>query len=329
MAHEFMVSVCDVIIRDTVADQIMVYGKTEIDSSISQEISTTEITGGQGNKLLYDFSYGKRLNFTINEARWEPKYIAMNSGTLIANGAQNVFKREKITLDGSGVGTVTETPVGKVYLMNSAGTIVTITPSTKTVTYNVAGFKSTTVEAFYKYSTTVDYIDFTPDAFPNSYELTLLTKAFTKTGQSAEVQIIIPYWKPTGNFTMNLTAEGYTSSAIEGKALVDEVNNSYGKLNIIPITQTVTYTAIAATPAEVTLGSGETQQITVYGLRGGSYAPVTFDASACTYTSSASNVASVNANGLISYVANGDAYITVEHTASGIKDIIDVTCSDT
>ena len=326
MANEFMVSVCDVIIRDTTADQIMVYGKTELDSSIAQEVASNEISGGFGNKLLYDYNHSKRLNFTINDARWEPQFLAINSGVLIANGAKDVFYRENIALDASGIGTVTETPVGKVYLKNSAGTIVTVTPSTKTVTYNVVGFKSTTVEVIYKYSDTVDYIDFTADTFPNSYELTLFAKVFNKTGQSAEVQIIIPFWKPMGSFTMNFTPDGYTSSPIEGKALVDEVNNTYGRLNIVPITQTVAYTAIAATPAEVALVTPQTQQITVYGIRTGGYSPVTFAVGDCTYTTSAAGVATVSAGGLITWIGAGDAIIEVTHTASTLTDIINVTC---
>ena len=326
MANEFMVSVCDVIIRDTVADQIMVYGKTELDSSIAQEVASNEISGGFGNKLLYDYNHSKRLNFTINDARWEPQFVAINSGVLIANGSQNVFKRESITLDASGVGAVTLTPVGKVYLKNSDGTIVTVTPATKAVTYDVTGFKSTTVEAVYKYAGTVDYIDFTADTFPNSYELTLIAKVFNKTGQTAEVQIIVPFWKPKGSFTMSFTPDGYTSSPIEGKALVDEVNNTYGRLNIVPVSQTVTYTAIAATPAEVALSTGETQQITVYGIRGGGYSPVTFAATDCTYATSVAGVANVSVGGLISFVGAGSSIITVTHS-SGLTDVIEVTAS--
>lgn len=327
MSNEFMISVCDVIIRDTTADQIMVYGKTELDTSIAQEVASQEITGGYGNKLLYDFNHSKKLNFTINDAKWQPQFVAINSGVLIANGAQDVFKRESIALDASGVGTVTETPAGKVYLKNSAGTIVTVTPSGTTVTYNVAGFKSTTVEAIYKYSDTVDYIDFEAESFPNTYELTLLAKVFTKTGQSAEVQIIVPYWKPMGSFTMNFTPDGFTSSPIEGKALVDEIDDSYGRLNIVPITQTITYVAIAATPAEVALTTGESQQITVYGIREGGYSPVVFDASDCTYSTSSGAVATVTAGGLIEFVGAGDAVIEVEHTDSSLTDVINVTCT--
>ena len=327
MANEFMVSVCDVIIRDTVADQIMVYGKTELDTSIAQEVASSEINGGFGNKLLYDFNHSKRLNFTVSEARWEPQFIAINSGVLIANGAKDVFKRESISLDAGGVGTVSETPAGNVYLKNSVGTVVTVTPSGTTVTYDVAGFKNTTVEAIYKYSETVDYIDFSADTFPNSYELTLIAKVFNKTGQTSEVQIIVPFWKPMGSFTMNFTPDGFTSTPIEGKALVDEVNNTYGRLNIVPITQNIVYVAIAATPSEVALSTGESQQITTYGVRGGGYSTVTFDVSDCTYASSAAGVATVSASGLIEFVSAGSAIITVTHTSSTLTDVIEVTCT--
>jgi hypothetical protein len=322
--NQFMVSVADVIIRDTVADQIMIYGKTEIDSSIKQAVSTTEITGGFGQQLLYTFQHGKKLNFTINDARFDEGYLALNSGALIANTTQNVWKREIITLNGSGVGTLSATPVANVYLKGASGVVATVVPSTTTVTY--VSFANQQVEAVYKYSNTVDTIDLNAALFAKPYELTLIGKLFDKNGQYGEVQIIIPQFKPDGNFDLAFKQDGALTSPLAGQALADQVTSSYGSFNIVYTSSTVNYIAIAGTPNPVNLSTTTTtQQLTVYGIRGGAYSNVTLAPSSCTYTSGTPATATVGAStGLITRVAVGTSIITIQHTASGLKDYITV-----
>jgi hypothetical protein len=322
--NEFLISVCDAIVRDREADQIMIYAKTEMESTMSQEVASQEIAGGFENKLLFDHNHTKRLNFTLNDARFDEGYLAINSGVLIENVAKDVYKRDIITLDASGNGVASSTPVGKVFIKGSTG-IVSVTPSGSNFTY--LQFASQKVEVVYKYNTNVDSIDFNASKFSKTYELTLIGKRFNKTGQSAEIQIIIPNWKPTGSFSLNFTAEGNTTSPIEGKALADDITDSYGSLNIVPVNQTITYSAIASIPTNAALSSSNsTVQITTYGIRGGSYANVLFDASACTYVSSTTATATVNSSGLVTRAASGTTTITITHT-SGLKDYVQITAS--
>jgi uncharacterized protein YjdB len=56
------------------------------------------------------------------------------------------------------------------------------------------------------------------------------------------------------------------------------------------------------------------------------YAPVTLDNADCTFESSDPGVASVDSAGKIAYVTDGSAYITIEHTDSGLVDTVEVVC---
>lgn len=327
--NQFLISSADVIIRDREADQIMLYGKTEIDSAMQQDVASLEISGGQGNQLLYDAQHSKKLTFTITDAKFDEGYIAVNSGVLITNGAKDIFYREFITLDASGVGTITKVPTGtgKVYLQNATGTVLTVAPTGSTVTWLAQA--NNKVEAIYKYSTTVDSIDLNAAIFTKSYEMTLIGHIFDKSGNSAELQIIIPQYKPDGKFSLTLKADGYSTTPLNGKALVDQVTSSYGSMNIVNLSgSAIVYTNIVASPSTVTLSTTTTtQQITVYALRGGNYAPVTLDLALCSFTSGTPATATVGAStGLITRVAVGTSLVTVTHTASGLKDYVNVTC---
>ncbi|HEY5588899.1 MAG TPA: hypothetical protein VIK86_08090 [Candidatus Paceibacterota bacterium] len=324
--NQFLISTADVIVRDVQADQIMVYGKTEIDSTIAQKVTSADIQGGYGNQVLYTYQHSKMLDITISDAKFEEGFLAINSGTLITNGAKNIFKREFITLNGSGIGTITTAPVGNVYLQSTTGVIATVVPSTMSVTY--VGFANQTVEAVYKYSVSVDTIDLNASLFTKTYELTLIAKMFDKNGQSAEVHIVIPQFKPDGNFTITLKADGYSTTPMAGKAIADQATKSYGSYNIAYTTATIAYTNIVASPSTVALSVGTpTQILTIYGLRGGNYAPVTLDPSLCTFVSGTPATCTVSAGGLLTRIAVGTSLISVTNIISGLKDYVNVTAS--
>lgn len=319
---QFVVKVANVQFKDKTNDLMALKGKTSLDTALSQTIENLEITGGQGSKLLYDYSYGKKLNLSIEDASWREEYIALSNGTSIATGAQDYWIYEESVTLTAGAGEVAQTPVGNLYVEKSDGTLVTVTPTAKAFT--IDGGAATTVKVNYQYNVSVNSITISADDMPNVYECTLFTEIVDNDGKVADIQIIIYNFKPSGNFDMSFGSGKAATSKLDGKALANDDDN-YAIILIKPVVASDNFTMIASTPAEVTLASG-TQQITTIGVRGGLYSNVTVAASACTYVSSATGVCTVDAGGLITYVGDGSANVTVTHTATSLTDVIEVTC---
>ena len=328
-SQQFLLSVADAILIDKDSDTMVLKAKSLINSALKQAVESTSIKGGFGNKLLFEFNHDKMLDCSIESATWDETYLALNSNALITTGADNIYiVDESVTLSG-GSGTLAQTPVGTVYVQKSDGTFVSVTPSGTTIT--VSGGGSTTVKATYKYSATVDKIVVNADSYPKSYRLILKAKLFKSSSgqtQTGDLEIIIENYKLSGNYEMSFSANGASTSKIDGKALAATATDGteyYAEVRILPLSgSAVTLTQIAVSPGTCTLdvSDGDTQQLTVIGIQGGVKANIT-NPSGTTYASSAVGVATVGAStGLVTAIGAGNCVITA--TNGSLTDICNV-----
>jgi len=325
---QFITTVANCFLRDTTLDAIVMKSKTLVNSSIAFNVEETEIRGGEFHKLLFTYNYGRTGEITLEDARYEPALVALNCGKTIESKLTNVYVfEEEVTLDASGDGSVTEqTPASgaKAYVQTSDKSMVTKSFTGSDFSMG-ATYANQIVYVTYQYEDTVDVIEIDSDSFPKSYELILEVKVFDKDGEKEKIQWIFPAFKPSGNFEMPLASDSPSTSSLTGKIL--DSNGVYGYKKTIPVSSSISYTAIASDVAEIELDSGEDYALTVYGLRGGVYAPVIFNNSDLDFESSAVGVATVDVSGVISYVGDGMTYITITHTDSGLIDIVEVTCN--
>ena len=148
-------------------------------------------------------------------------------------------------------------------------------------------------------------------------------------GKIGAIQIEIPAYQLSGNFDLNFTPNGVVSTKLDGRALAqrgDTCSNGapvYAYIREIDEVSTVTVSDIAATPANISLAVAGTRTLTVLGLQGGLYKPVTIANADCTFVSDTPAKATVSSAGVITGVAAGTAYVTV--TYSGLTDIVKVT----
>lgn len=328
-ASQYLVSVADAILIDKEADTMVLKAKALINSALKIAVESMDIKGGFGNKLQFTFNHDKMLDATIESCTWDETYLALNSNALITTGADNIYiVDESVTLT-SGTGTLAQTPVGTVYVQKADGTFVSVTPSGTSIT--VTGGLNTTVKATYKYSATVDKIVVAADSYPKAYRLILKAKLFqTSSGQTqtGDLEIIIENYKISGNYEISFTANGASTSKIDGKALVATASDGtdyYAEVRILPLSgSAVTLTQIAVSPGTCTLdvSDGDTQQLTVIGIQGGVKANIT-NPSGTTYASSSTAVATVSSGGLVTAIGAGDAIITASN--NGLTDICSVT----
>ena len=312
-------------------------GTTNLNTSVEVSMQEQNVNAGKGNKLVYSFKYGRELNVTLEAANWDVRYIAANTGSKIAEGLTDVYKLGECVQLTNGIGMLSTTPIKDVAIELPGGDIITITPSKgspTTVDLTVFGLKDESVKATYQYNRVAKSITIDADTAPNVFKLVLdADKHNNKLGKVGSIQIIIPSYQPSGNFTMNFTPDGVASTNIDGKALAVEGDKcsdgsavyAYVKefddtASAVPVTE------IAATPATINLDHSDTSTtatISVVGLKGALYAPIELDNADCTFTSDHPEYATVGEHdGVVTAVAAGTVKITV--TYNGKSDEVDV-----
>lgn len=319
--------------------QIAATGTTNLNTSIEVTMEEQNINAGKGNKLVYSYKYGRELACTLETANWDLKYIAANVGTDIAAELSKRYAiGECVTLT-SYVGTVAHTPVSgtKVACDLGGGTVVEVVPTGTSIdlsAYSSVIGDNKTVSVTYCFDATGDVLVIDAETSPKVYTLVLdADKHNNQLGKIGSVQIEIPSYQPSGNFTIEFTPDGVTSSNIDGNALAVEGDTCEAGGSVYAyvrefndVVGATAYTDIAATPSSAAFtAANQTATLAVYGLRGAGYAPTLLDNEDVTFTSSETAVASVSEAGVITALTSGTSYISV--TYGGYTDTVKVTVS--
>ena len=233
--NQFVVSTVDITLKDPSTEQVIAYSETIMNGSLEQSVQSQNIYGGKGASLQYTYNYQKQIDVTTEDCEFKPEYVALINGTTVGNDAVTAQKKELITLDGSGEGTLSETPKGsKVALINSSGVINNVVPSGTTVTY--VSWANETVTAVYDYSSAnTDHITISADQFPGTYILIMDADLFDKDNGQVKigsVQIRINRFKMTGNQSWTFDMQNPFTTGFSGTALKD-ANGNYATVTII------------------------------------------------------------------------------------------------
>lgn len=312
-------------------DVLVCDGTTNLNSSIEVSMEEQNVNGGKGNKLIYSYKYGRELNVTLEAADWKLEYIACNVGNDITSGLADMYKIGECATVVEGIVTLPVTPIGDVAVETATGDIFTIKPSGTTVDLTSKSITSGTVNVTYKYQNNAKSLIIDADTSPKVYKLVLdADKHNNKLGKVGSVQIVVPSYQPSGNFTIEFTPDGVTSTNIDGKALAVEGdtcesgNAVYAYINECDdAASTISVADIAVTPSVISIKKEAQQELTVIGLKGGASAPFVIDNSDCTFTSAADATATCT-GGVVKGVAEGSTTITVTYGDTH-KDFVQVT----
>lgn len=331
-AKNFLVSTADFALYYN--DILACTGTTNLNTSLEVSMEEQNVNAGKGNKLIYSFKYGRELNVTLEAADWKLEYLAANVGSKIKEGLTDVYKLGECIQITEGIGVLPTIPLGDVAVELANGNIITVKPENTTINLNKYGVKNEAVKVTYQYNKIAKTITIDADTAPYVYKLVLdADKHNNLLGKVGSVQITIPSYQPSGNFNMEFTPDGVTSTNIDGKALAVEGDTCtdgsavYAYVKEFDETATImNVTEIAATPALITLKSSDTDQnetISVIGLKGTLYSPIQLSNTDCEFVSDTPNIATVDENGTVKAVASGTAKISVSY--NGVSDEIDVT----
>ena len=308
-------------------------GTTNLNASLDVSMQEQNVNAGKGNKLVYSYKYGRELSATLEAADWKLEFLACQVGSKITEGLTDVYKMGECVVLTSGIGVLSTTPIGDVAVELTDGTIVTVTPASNSIDLTAYGLTNESVKATYKYNTVAKVVTIDAESTPFVGELVLdADRHNNKLGKVGSVQIIIPSYQLSGNFSISFTPDGVTSTSMEGKALAVEGDTCadgsvYAYVKEFDDTaKAITVTDIAATPATINLDHSDTSTtatISVIGLKGALYAPIELDNADCTFVSDHTEFATVGEhNGVVKAVAAGTAKITV--TYDGKTDEVDV-----
>lgn len=309
-------------------------GTTNLNTSIEVSMQEQNVNAGKGNQLIYSYKYGRELAVNLEAANWDIRFIAMQTGSQITEGLDDVYKLAECISITNGIGVLKSTPIGDVAIELSNGLIITVTPESTTIDLTKYGVENEVVKATYMYNRITKSITIDSETSPFVYELVLSAdKHNNRLGKVGTVQVIIPSYQPSGNFTMSFTPDGVSSTTIEGKALSVEGDSCsdgsavYAYVKEFDETEkAMLVTEIAATPANISLKvadeNNKTSTISVIGLKGALYSPIQLENTDCEFVVDAPEKATVNAQGVVTAVAAGSAKVTV--TYGGVSDEIDV-----
>ena len=309
-------------------------GTTNLNTSVEVSMQEQNVNAGKGNKLVYSFKYGRELNVTLEAANWDLRYVAANTGSKITEGLTDVYKLGECVQLTGGIGVLSTTPIGQVAVELGDGNIITVDAENTSIDLTSFGLTNESVKATYQYNKVAKSITIDADTAPGVFRLVLDAERHNnRVGKVGSIQIIVPSYQPSGNFTMNFTPDGVTSTNIDGKALAVEGDTCadgsavYAYVKEFDETASaVSVTEIAATPATINLDHSDTSTtatISVIGLKGALYAPIELNNADCTFTSDHPEYATVgDHDGVVTAVAAGTVKITV--TYDGKTDKVDV-----
>ena len=202
--------------------------------------------------------------------------MALNAGTTVYNGTVSALATDCVTTSASGSATLANTPTGGVVsIIYANNTIAPTVPTGAVVTGLTA---NALVNAIYPYNVAADRIRVETIKPPSIVWLTLLAEIRDNTGVIVyNMQVDIPRYQVSGNYTMSLTANGVSNQALDGDALAVASTDCtsgeyYADITFVPVsTSSVAVSDVVATPTSMAFSAATkgSKQATLWGLRGG------------------------------------------------------------
>lgn len=315
-------------------DKLACTGTTNLNTSIAVTMEEQDVNGGKGNKLLYSFKSNRALEITLEAADWKLEYIAANVGSKITQGIEDVYHIAECNDVVNGIVTLKDTTVSDVAVEIKSGSIVIIPLDevTNGTTIDLTPFNVTSgmVNCTYMYKALAKKVVIDADTSPLVGRLVLdADKHNNKVGKVGTVQIVIPSYALSGEFNIEFTPDGVTSSNMDGKALaVEGTTCADGSAIYGYITETddneeaVAVYDIVIDSAITVMRVGDTQTLKAVGIKSTLYETV--EITGVRFTSATPAVATVvEATGVVNAVANGTAVITASYTNADGKTFTD------
>jgi len=340
MLKRFLVSVADVTAMQ--GNNVIFTAKTLLNSSISVDLQSDEISGGQGNALQAVFFHSPRLNLTLEDTQFRLEYLALNAGSAITQSG-NIWANEEVVLNGT-TGTLVGTPIAidgeiSVYVeYNNTNYTLPVTNNTFSVSGTDIPANSTLCVSYMNTDSSARSLVIPANIIPSRVRLFLTANLYGDTtgqGNVGKIQIEIPVAQLTGAQEISMTADGHSTTPLNAMAIAYTDSDVVGCSNnaiyarIVELIYNTNWydgiSGIAIEGGDFSMAEGSTATLRVWAIKGGTSFLV--DNANLTFTSGSTANATVGANtGVVSAVAEGSSLISVVITA---KPTIEASCTVT
>jgi hypothetical protein len=342
MTNKFIFGVANAYLYDE-ENNVIAQSKTLVDSSINAAIQNVDIRGGQGNPLLARYFHSPEASITLNDTQWNLNFLAKVVGGNVSTG-KNVYEEEVVTLGADGVGTVTGTPLAVTgtdvvgWCVNADGDEEKVDFTSKNFTPTGGAEGDVVTIRYYMLDAAARTMTISANFIPAIARLVLEAQLFSSEASTNKIGTVLfefPRVQLSGGFSVSLTADGVSSTPLEAMALAyTPAGSTEAVLGYVTerVTGTTWYSnvkALAIEGGDFGLTTGQTKQLVVYAIPSDGGAafrvPVMSD---LTFSSSTVGAATVNAAGLVTFVAAGTTTVkaTITEKASVDANVV-VTCS--
>lgn len=223
--------VCNFFVSDFATNKPILYADYAEVSSNENSAERTDMRGGQGNYKITSWDHTKDSKLQVTLPTVDLKMLALLAGEDLAIAAQNVFKREVLTIASNKV-TLAETPIdGTIFVFQlqglrdhgqeytkvaSAPTANQFTVSSKDLTFN-ASENNKTVVVYYQYATpaTAQTVSIKANKFPKAVKIAMdgiWRDLETETDKAVKINVFKAKAQP--NFTLTMSSTDYTKLEI-------------------------------------------------------------------------------------------------------------------
>lgn len=328
---------------DIATDALLFQSKYISESSITTSTNLNAIKGGIGNATLIQIPSDAELKVAMTAQNFTLDGLALNVGTQLMTTA--VYRiQETVVLGENGVGKVASIPYSSlgsrtediVGYVNCA-TKVEINPETKEFTVPNGKEGERVCIAYFTMSANAEMFTIGSNFSPKIGRAILRTPIYSSDGLSdsnegskvGELQIVIPRAQLDGNLNIDLSQTSNATTVLNMTALVDytvasgECSKDDGTLGYIV---QVLYNEsiwdgidkLVVVDCGVTVQEGESEKLSIKGYNSAMDTLENVPYEDLTFTSKDTAVATVDAKGVVTGVAAGEAVVTVEYkTGSG------------
>jgi hypothetical protein len=318
---------------------LILTSKTLTNEGLNFGSSAEEARGGMGNALLGKYYHDTSFGLTLTDQLFDLQYLSLNCGGSIT-AASDIMTNEQVTVSTAGQITVSQTPVNfmggtygwykkpsesddKYKLVTFSGKNASIDTALVGDVYCVKYFyKNNSARQFVVNTAYVPSIVYAVATFP-LFKAGTSTEQYTSSSQIGEIQVTIPNFQLEGAQELSLTSGGIATSSLNGSALATFSGNSgCSDKGYYAIISEVIYAknafdnvvSIAIADSDVILAENETQKLVVLAIYSDGTAPTVLDNGLFTFTSTDDTKVSVDNDGVVTGVAQGNATISVVAT---------------
>lgn len=323
-------------------DELLFQSRYITESNITTSTNLNAIKGGIGNATLIQIPSDAELKVQMTAQNFTLEGLGLNTGaTIMPNGVYRVS--DEVTLGEGGKGTVKSIPVAalgsrteEVVGYVNCATKVTINPETKEFTVPEGEEGQKVCISYFTMSASAEMFVIGSNFSPKVGRAVLRTPIYSADGtydskagiKVGELQIVIPRAQLDGNLNLDLSQTSNATTVLNMTALVDwsvqsgTCPSDNGTLGYI--VQVLYNTSIwddidelVVMDCGVTVEEGQKARLIVKGYNVATDQMITIPYSDLTFKSAADETATVDKDGLVTGVAQGETTVTVTCNIDG------------